>query len=136
MPLKKEKQYQAGTGRYRVWGAAWETGQGVVFGLFGGDRPHVGTVVVGLPRPSLRDPRLPSCTSSVFNLVGHKEEELVRPLAEEATRRLRQPVVVVAGIHVDAATDQDLQLLIDNARRTFHHLLEAVVASEGNPESV
>lgn len=90
----------------------------------------MGTVVVGLPRPSLRDPRLTSCTSSVFNLLGHKEEELLRPLVEEAARRLGQPVVAVAGIHLDGATSKDLEILSEYARQTFRQLLERVELRE------
>jgi len=119
----------AGSGRFRVWGQAWATGDGVVLGLFGGERAHVGSVVMGVPRPSLLDPDVVSCTSSVLNLPGHKEEELLRPLVEEAVRRLRQPVVGVAGIHIEAATAEDLAILCTNARAVFQGLLVRLEAN-------
>ena len=125
--MKGEIVTSAGHGVFRVWARAWETDDGLVLGLFGGDRTHVGTVVLSVPRPSLSDPAQISSTSSVLNLVGHKEEELLRPLAEEAARRLKRPVVAVCGIHVDGATREQIMELSTLARQAWNEVIEQII---------
>lgn len=125
--MKGEIAASAGQGAFQVWARAWETEDGLVLGLFGGEKTHVGTVVLSVPRPSLSDPAQVSCTSSVLNLVGHKEEDLLRPLAEEAARRLRRPVVAVAGIHVDGATKEQIGELCGLANQAWNDVLGRII---------
>ncbi|MCL5046689.1 MAG: hypothetical protein M1598_07880 [Actinobacteria bacterium] len=120
----------AGEGVFRVWARGWKTDDGVVIGLFGGDHTHVGTVVLSVPRPSLSDPAQISSTSSVLNLIAHKEEDLVRPLAEEAARRLKRPVVAVSGIHVDGATKDQIGELCALARKAWDEVLEQIITKK------
>ncbi|MBQ6397572.1 MAG: hypothetical protein IJI06_05425 [Oscillospiraceae bacterium] len=47
-------------------------------------KPHIGCAVLAIPRPSLKSDGSMSCTSSVLNLSGHKDETLCRLLAERA----------------------------------------------------
>ena len=42
--------------------------------IAGGDSPHIGCVTLSVPRPSLRDESAVSETTSVLNLVGHKDD--------------------------------------------------------------
>ena len=121
--MKTEIAASAGDGRFQVWARAWETDDGLVLGLFGGERTHVGTVVLGVPRPSLSDPAQVSCTSSVLNLPGHQEEALLRPLVEAAVRHLKRPVVGVAGIHVDGVTEEQIKGLCAAAEQAWNEVL-------------
>lgn len=105
---------QAGEGKYTVSIAATLTGDGIIVQLLGGEKPHVGAVAVGLPRPSLADPAQISCNSIVVPLLGHKDDEVAKPVAEQLARLCNQPVVVVAGIHIDQATAADIDLLKEN----------------------
>ena len=41
--------------------------------ISGGDNPHIGTSVLAIPRPSLTGDESISATSSVMNMVGHKD---------------------------------------------------------------
>lgn len=72
---------------------------------------HVGCVVLALPRPSLADPRLTSCTSSVINRTGHKDEVLCRMVAERLCVRFETAVVCTGGIHINGITTQQLHSL-------------------------
>jgi hypothetical protein len=89
-----------------------DSGEGLVLTLFGGDRPHVGAVVLAQPRPSHSRPGELSVTSSCLPLLGHEEEALARPVAEELARTLAVPVVVVAGVHLDGARPEELQAVV------------------------
>jgi len=106
----------AGESRWRVEARAFCTAEGIVVLLTGGQRPHVGAVVLSLPRPSRAAPGRLSCTSTVLPLLGHKDDLVARPLAEELAVACGQAVVVVAGVHVDDATEEDIARLVANCR--------------------
>lgn len=125
-----EVETRAGEGRLQVVARGWDTGRGYVVGLFGGESPHVGAVVVSMPRPSLADPGKPSCTSSVINLPAHKEEEVIRPLAEELARATGRPVVGVAGVHVEGADPASLDALVHHCREAGRRLVGVITRGD------
>lgn len=93
------------------------TEQGVSVSLFGGV-PHVGSTVLAVPRPSLKDPNRRSATSSVLNAAGHKDDELARPLAERLAAGLNRVAAVTAGVHagppgVHKTPPEDLKRIVD-----------------------
>lgn len=115
-----------GEGSRRVSLQAIQSTNGVILYLQGGDLPHIGGVAVGLPRPSSRDPLRVTANVSVVSIVGHKDDELARPIADKVVRRLGQIAVVIAGIHVDNATPQDLEAVMRNAHSAVDEWLEKV----------
>lgn len=117
---------QAGGGRHLVRAAATVTLDGIIVEILGGERPHVGVVALGMPRPSLKDPERVSCNVAVLPVLGHKDDEVARPAAERAARELNQSVVVVAGLHVERAGPDDITLLVKNADRALDILLGLV----------
>ena len=125
------KTAAAGAGRWRVSATAIATGDGVTIHLGGGERPHVGAVAIAIPRPSRRDPARTSATSSVITVTGHKDDELAKPLAELTAARLGQVAVVVVGVHVEAATDEDIERLADHARQAVEALLAQLERPRG-----
>lgn len=109
--------FNAGSGKYIVTAKVHVLDFGLTVTLYGGEEGHVGSVVVAIPRPSLQDPAVTSSTSSVINIVGHKDENVARPLAEELAKTFKQIVVVTAGIHVDKATSQEIKILSQNVEQ-------------------
>lgn len=81
--------------------------------LSGGDQPHIGSVVLAVSRESLRGGGGKSCTSSVLNLTGHKDEYLCRELAEEVCRELGAVTLCTGGFHVDGLRPEQLSELLD-----------------------
>ena len=59
----------------------------------------MGAVAMAVPRPSLKDPKKVSATSSNFTFVGHKEDLLAKKISEKIASHLKTNVVVTAGIH-------------------------------------
>ncbi len=118
--------FEAGAGRHRIWGTALAVPAGLCVQLLGGDLPHVGAVGVSLPRPGGPRPGGGPPSTSVITLPGHREDELVRPVAAELARALGRTAVVVAGIHLEAATARDVAALVRNARRAARLVLSAV----------
>ena len=107
----------------RLWHATHDQGQyhvearGILIGdelmvaIYDGTAPHIGAVAIAIPRPSIQDPNITSATSSVFTLVGHKDDVIARREAEELASNLNRVVVVVAGLHIDQATEVDIREL-------------------------
>ncbi|SMC00079.1 hypothetical protein SAMN00808754_3266 [Thermanaeromonas toyohensis ToBE] len=112
-----------GKGRFRVFCRLFLTQGGIVAHIFGGERPHVGAVALAVPRPSLEGTGRTSSTASVLTVVGHKDDELARPVALLLAARLGVPAVVVAGVHVDGASRRDIAELVRNSWRAVRGAL-------------
>ncbi len=82
-------------------------GAHVTICISGGDAPHIGSVVLSTPRPSLTGQGT-SATSSVLNNIGHKDELVARQVAEHLAAKLDTMVCCVCGIHKDDATPKDI----------------------------
>jgi len=124
-------EFSAGVGRHRVWGVSFLSHQGLTVNLVGGDVPHIGAVAISIPRPSVAQPGRRSATTSVFALVGHKEDELARPLATNLARALGLTTVVVAGVHIHRARAADVLKVFENAGRALQAIIHTVRAESG-----
>ena len=76
--------------------------------VWGGDTPHVGSVVMSTARPSLTGSGV-GVTSSVLNGIGHKDEYVARKFAEAAAEKLVCTAVCSCGIHIDGITPAQLR---------------------------
>ena len=78
-------------------------GEDLVVAVGGGQRPHVGSVVLAQPLPSKAPGREWSASCSVLTIPPHKEEPLARGIAVKLAETLGRVTVVTAGVH-----DEDL----------------------------
>ena len=92
----------------------YPAGEDVVAVLTGGENPHVGCAVIAVPRLSLSGNGNISCTSSVINVIGHKDEVLCRRVAEELCNRFGVSVACTGGVHLDEINDAQI-VQIQNA---------------------
>lgn len=76
-------------------------GEGMQVIVLGGDRPHIGCTVLAVPRPSLSGDGSVSATSSVLNVSGHKDEEIVRPITEKVCAVYNLVTAGSGGFHCD-----------------------------------
>lgn len=113
--LLKQAVYTAGTGNLQVQLLVALTGEGLVVQLYGGDKPHIGAVAISLPRRSLSDNTKISCNTTVIPMLGHKDDEVAKPIAERIVVACGQPVVVIAGLHVDNAGPAEIKKIVENA---------------------
>lgn len=120
----------AGTGRYRIEVLTTLTAEGLVVQILGGERPHVGAVAIALPRPSLSSPGELRASTTVVPLYGHRDDEIARPAAEKLAVACAQPVVVVAGVHIEAATREEIELLVANVSEAVEGLTRLVAAEQ------
>ena len=103
-------------------------GADVLMAIWGGEKPHIGAVAVAQPRPSLKDPKLTSASASVICLVGHKEDELVKAMAEIMAATLKTQVVVTGGIHWDNLTPEAIQQIIRHSEILVDKIMARCVA--------
>ncbi len=81
-------------------------GEDILIAVWGGERPHIGSVAIAVPRKSMKNSRNTSATSSVFNRTGHKDEVLARRFAEQVAISAHAVCVVTAGIHVENISEK------------------------------
>ncbi len=110
----KTLHWNCGDGRWSLEAGAVLTGQGLVVYLGGGETHHVGCVVLAEPRLSLSGDGSPSCTISLLNRLGHRDDVFAQELARRLCVCTGQPVSVTAGVHVEDAAWEDLGRLKAN----------------------
>ena len=90
---------------------AVQIGADILVYIWGGDRPHIGAVAAAQPRPSLAGENRRSATCSVLTYLGHKEDEVVKLVAEHLSAALDTHVVVTAGIHWDGLDQNEIRAI-------------------------
>jgi hypothetical protein len=106
-----------------VAGAQW-IGKDLLVTLAGGIRPHIGSVILAVPRPSLKNPSTTSSTSSVLNRPGHLDERPGRVLADKLAAALGCNVALVCGIHYDDLSPDDIEGIMEICSQLEDELLE------------
>jgi gallate decarboxylase subunit D len=119
---------EEGVGLYRVSARVVPIGEDLVVMIWGGDRPHVGAVSIGIPRPSLENPQITSSTTSVYALIGHKEDGLAKMIADKLASVLERNVVVTAGIHVDNISMEGIKEIENNCSSILKRLISSCMA--------
>jgi hypothetical protein len=118
----------------RIHGSVQKMGTDILVAIWGGDRPHIGAVGMATPRPSLRDPKQWSATSSNFTFVGHKEDSMVKMISEKLASQLRTNVVVTAGIHWDKIRSEDIDAIEKLSQKLSDLILTKIrSATKGRP---
>jgi hypothetical protein len=97
----------SGRGKYKVWLSSHRIGDDLVLFLGGGERSHVGGVVIAEPRKKVKAVRL----------TGHYDDIVLKPIAETACKKFKVKVIAVGGVHVDNATKEEINLLVENCRK-------------------
>jgi len=97
----------SGRGKYTVWLRRYEIGEDLVFFLGGGERSHVGGVVIAEPGKKIQ----------AIRLSGHYDDIVLKPIAETACKKYKTKVIAIGGVHVDNATKEEINLLVKNCEK-------------------
>ena len=117
-----------------VWVEDSETGQrleagiqvvggDLVIAVGGGERPHVGCVVLAQPTASTVRSGSWSASCSVLTIPPHKEEPIARAVATRIAEDLGRVAVVTAGVHDDELSREGIAVYL----RLGEELAEALV---------
>ena len=110
----ERKRFSYGSEPYTVDGEVRLLGSDLLVVLSGGTKPHIGSIAVAVPRPSLTNADIISSTSSVYNFIGHKDHVIAQRVAEKLSSRLNRHVVVVAGFHIDKISEEGIGRVVEN----------------------
>ncbi len=99
---------------YKVVAEVKIIGDDLIISIWGGTKPHIGSISVSVPRPGLKDSTSMSSTSSVINLIGHKDEVVARKFSEQLAAKFNRNAIATAGIHIDDITENQINIIIRN----------------------
>ena len=97
-------------------------GRGINVFITGGDTPHVGAVALAVPSKNAATAEN-TCDINIITAYGHKDRFLAEKVADRICRETGEIVSATAGVHVDAAAKEDLQILIDNTMQATEKFL-------------
>ena len=117
----------AESGRIRISMKAITVGEDLCVIICGGDSPHIGCVTLSVPRASLQDPAAVSATTSVLNVIGHKDDEAARYVSYVLSSKMNKNVVVTCGIHVDGITNEEIKITIEFLKSLTDRLIQILI---------
>jgi len=103
-----------GDGIFKVAAEVKIIGDDLMICVWGGTKPHIGSISVSVPRPGLKNNTSISSTSSIINLVGHKDEVVARKFSEQFAAKYNKNAIATAGIHIDDITDNQIKIIMQN----------------------
>lgn len=98
--------HSSGNGRYKIWLKKQRIGQDLIYLLGGGEKPHVGGIVVCKPD---KKPK-------VIKFENHYDYIVLKPIAEVACKKYKTKVVAIGGLHVENASKNEIKILVDNCK--------------------
>jgi hypothetical protein len=110
----REVRSSVGDDIYKVTAEVKIIGDDLIISVWGGSKPHIGSISVSVPRPGLKDRTRMSSTSSVINLTGHKDEVVARKFSEQLSAKFKRNAIATAGIHIDDITDSQIEIIMHN----------------------
>ena len=119
--------------RYEALGielSARAMGEDLCVTICGGDRPHIGSVAIAEPRPSMARAGEGSATVSAYNYLGHPDDAVAVDVARRVASALRRRTVVLCGIHFDALTPD----LLRETEALSERMAEDVIGGFGAAE--
>ena len=113
--INLRKVFNIGCERTKLSAECINTGRGLQVLLIGGTSPHIGAVVMALPRPSLKTKKINSSDSYVLTVPGHKDYIIATQMASDIAKILNIVIVVTVGIHSDNMINKEIQEIIANS---------------------
>jgi hypothetical protein len=96
----------SGEGKYKVFIKQIKNGDDLIYILGGGERSHIGGIVICEPGKNTQSIRL----------KGHYDDIVLQPIAEEACKKFNTKVVAIGGVHVDNASQEEIDILVKNCK--------------------
>ena len=95
-------------------------GESLVVHIFN-ENAHLGAVAVGE-----YDHEEERASSSVITLRGHRDDEVAKKQAHIIARHTRKPVCVIAGIHLDDITNDEITATLDEVDKMVKRFLKRI----------
>lgn len=106
-----------GEGRTEVRLLAYNMGNDLAVTIYN-KNAHIGSVAVGE-----YDHREKRASVSVITRLGHKDDAIAYRAAYLISKATRKPVCVLAGVHLDDITREEIEKLVGNALITVEEFI-------------
>ena len=110
----------------RLEASVTAVGDDLVISVGGGQRPHVGCVVLAQPSPSKSMSGTWSASCSVLTIPPHKEEPIARGIATRIAEEFGKVTVVTAGIHEDSLDQKGVAVYLRLGEELANRLVSAM----------
>lgn len=107
-----------GEGRARVNVIVSSMGSDLVVRIYNQDG-HIGAVAVGD-----YDYEHERASVSVVTRLGHKDDTLAKEAAYLLSKSMRRPVCVVAGVHLDDITAEEIDRILANTKLAVSEIID------------
>jgi hypothetical protein len=115
----------------RLGASVTAVGDDLVISVGGGERPHVGCVVLAQPGHSRANRGTWSASCSVLTIPPHKEEPIARCVASRIVGALGRVTVVTAGVHDDNIDADGIATYLRLGEELAEKLVEHVTEPSG-----
>ena len=112
-----------GEGRTKVSLLAYHMGNDLVVCIYN-ENAHIGAVAVGE-----YDYKEQRASTSVVTRLGHKDDILAQKAARLISKHLKKPTCVIAGIHIDNITKEEIDRVMENLSRLVNEFISRVSVS-------
>ena len=113
-----------GRGRTKVKLLAHYVGSNLVVYIYN-ENAHLGAVAVGD-----YDHEEKRASSSVITLRGHRDDEIAKKQAHLIARHTKKPVCVIAGIHLDDITQDEIVKILGEVDKMVLRFLDRIPAPQ------
>jgi hypothetical protein len=112
-----ECELSRGEGRAKVNVTANSMGGDLVVRIYN-QNAHIGAVAIGE-----YDYEHARASVSVITRLGHKDDALAGEAAYLLSKSIRGPVCVIAGVHLDGITREEIDKILANARTAISEII-------------
>jgi hypothetical protein len=113
----RSQKITKGQGRTRISLYAQGFGEGVVVLIYN-ENAHIGAVALGE-----YDDRENRASTSVVTRLGHKDDKIAQQAAYLISKHTKKPSCVIAGVHLDDITPEEIDKFLENADLLVRDLL-------------
>ena len=96
----------SGEGKYKVFLEKHKLSDDLVYILGGGEKTHIGGIVVCEPGKKTR----------TVKFENHYDTIVLQPIAKAASKKYNKKVVAIGGVHVDNATKEEINKIVENCK--------------------
>ena len=114
-----EQELTRGKGRATVNVAVDSLGSDLVVRIYN-QNAHIGAVAI-----ADYDYEHERASVSVITRLGHKDDALAREAAYLLSKSIRRPVCVIAGVHLDNITGEEIDEILANTRTAISEIINA-----------
>ena len=116
----KKYEITAGEGRTSLSLSAQGFGAGLVVTIYN-KNPHIGAVAVGE-----YDHTEKRASTSVITRLGHKDDAIAQKAAYLISKHTKSPSCVIAGVHLDDITEDEIRQFLANADLLINDFLKII----------